>query len=112
LRVELGKIARILRSKNAGPFTLTIDVILDTRECMEELLGELTKDAVAKAYNIDSDSVEIVPYPIVNAIKINIPRRVASGEPGDTDVYGTQWHIPLSRLQVEVSRCPTVTASR
>jgi len=112
LKVELGRVARILRSKNAGPFTLTIDVILDTRECMEEVLRGLRREAIAEAYNINPDSVEIIPYPIVNAIKVNIPRRVASGEPGDTDVYGAQWHVPLSRLEVEVSKCLEATASR
>ena len=68
-------------------------------------MGELTREVIARAYNVEPSDVEVIPYPIVNAIKINIPRRTPSGEPGDTDVYGTQWHVPLSRIVVEVSRC-------
>ncbi|MDD5196849.1 MAG: DUF4387 family protein, partial [Candidatus Omnitrophica bacterium] len=36
------------------------------------------------------------------AIKITIPRAVASGGIGDTDIYGAQQHAPLYSLKIPV----------
>jgi hypothetical protein len=105
-RYLLSELARIVRSKNAGPFVLTIDVVLPSRECLYEVSRQLTRDAIARAYGVKPEDVlGIVVYEPAVAIKINLRRRVAAGEPGDTDVYGAQQHVPLLQLEVEVERC-------
>jgi len=100
--VKLGDIAKIVRSKNAGPFTLTIDIIFESKRCYEQVLDRINADLVAEAYNIDPREVEIIAYPQAYAIKINIPRLIPSGHPGDTDVYGAQQHAPLLELELGV----------
>ncbi|MEB2836531.1 MAG: DUF4387 domain-containing protein [Desulfurococcales archaeon] len=106
MRRRLIDIARVLRSKNAGPFAITLDVILPTRECFEEVASQLTPEVVARAYRLDPGAVlGIVQYPVLNALKINIRRSVPAGEPGDTDVYGAQQHVPLGMIEVEVENC-------
>ncbi len=100
--VKLGDIAKIVRSKNAGPFTLTIDIIFETERCYDQVRDKINAVIVAEAYNIDAREVEIVHYPQAYAIKINIPRLVPSGHPGDTDVYGAQQHAPLLELELDV----------
>ena len=40
------------------------------------------------------------PYPAGNAFKATIPRRIPSGDVGDTDIYGAQQHAPL--LDVDI----------
>lgn len=106
MRRRLIDVARVLRSKNAGPFVITLDVILPSRECFEEVASQLTPEIVAKAYRVDPEAVlGIVEYPILNAIKINVRRRIPAGEPGDTDVYGAQQHVPLGMIEVEVEKC-------
>lgn len=99
---KLANIARILRSKNAGPFTLTIDIIFGDADCFKKALPLIDKEAIAKAYNIDPSEVEVLQYPPANAIKINIPRLVPSGHPGDTDVYGAQQHAPLLDYELAI----------
>lgn len=100
--VKLKDIAKIIRSKNAGPFTLTIDIIFETRRCYDQIVDKINVDMVAEAYNIDPREVEIVAYPRAYAVKINIPRLIPSGHPGDTDVYGAQQHAPLLELELDV----------
>jgi len=102
-RRMLGEIARVVRSKNAGPFLITIDVILPNEGCYVAALRAITKKAVANAYGIsEEDVLGVHPYPPALAIKVTIKRRTPAGEPGDTDVYGAQQHVPLAMLEVEV----------
>lgn len=100
--VKLGSLARVVRSKNAGPFTLTIDLIFDDLECYEKARILISREAVAAAYRVDPASVEVIPYPPARAVKVNIPRIIPSGHPGDRDVYGAQQHAPLLDLELEL----------
>ena len=105
-RLPLGRIARIVRSKNAGPFIVTVDIVLPSPDCLREVAKQLTAERVAGAYGVKvEDVLGIIVYEPASAIKVNIRRRVPAGEPGDTDVYGAQQHVPLLSLEVEVERC-------
>lgn len=44
---------RVLRSKNAGPFALTFDIVLRGREDFERVVAGLRPELVARAYAID-----------------------------------------------------------
>jgi hypothetical protein len=100
--MKLTDLARVIRSKNAGPRRLTLDVMFDQSADYQRVLasGALAADRVAALYGVSSDEVDVVPYPMANAIKIAMNRRVTAGDPGDRDVYGAQQHAPL--LEVDV----------
>jgi len=98
--VKLVDAAKIIRSKNAGPFMLTIDVILGDINCFNAARNTITKELVGSLYKLDEKHVEIIIYEQANAIKINIPRATPSGHPGDTDVYGAQQHAPLLDIEI------------
>ena len=96
------ELAKVLRSKNAGPLYLTLDVMFDEEEAYQRVKksGKLSKKLIAKLYHVDKESISIIDYPAANSIKITIPRRVVSGDVRDRDVYGAQQHAPL--LDVEI----------
>lgn len=98
--MKLIELTKILRSKNAGPLYITFDIMFDSREKMQTALSSLNKSVVAKAYNVDENSVEIIPYEIVNSIKITFPRKNVSGSLFDDDVYGCQQHMPLASVEI------------
>jgi len=93
---------RMLRSKNAGPLWLTMDLGFENREKMQQVLdsGVLRPDTIAALYGVPETLVKIIPYPVVNAIKITIPRTVPSGGLADSDIYGCQQHMLLANLEV------------
>ena len=97
----LSEFTRILRSKNAGPLYITFDLIFPDRQTMEYVQCRLTHEAVAAAYEIPTESIRIIPYAVVNAIKITFPRKHISGSLEDRDIYGCQQHIPLSKMIIE-----------
>ena len=95
---------RMLRSKNAGPLWLTMDLGFENAEMMEKVLGSgvLQADTIADLYDVPAELVKIIPYPVVNAIKITIPRHVPSGALTDDDIYGCQQHMRLANLEVSL----------
>lgn len=97
---KLIEYTKILRSKNAGPLYITFDLIFNTREDMKYVSERLTKEAIAGAYDVKVEKIDIIPYEIVNSIKITFPRKNISGSLADNDIYGCQQHIPLSNLEV------------
>jgi len=102
--VKLGELAKVIRSKNAGPFLVTIDILLDDPRCYEKVSGMLTREFVAELYSVEpSHVVDVKRIDSLRALKIVLRRRIPAGEPGDRDVYGAQQYAPL--LGVEVDGC-------
>lgn len=102
--MKLMDCTRMLRSKNAGPLWLTIDMGFEDSAVLEKLLqsGQLTPEIIAKLYDVPADQVKIIPYPVVNAIKITLPRLHPSGALEDSDIYGCQQHMPLANWEVSL----------
>ncbi len=92
--------AKILRSKNAGPLYITFDIMFETKSEYEYVLKRLKKEDIAKAYEVNTNSVEIIDYEAVNSIKVTFPRKYISGSVFDNDVYGCQQHMPLANIEL------------
>lgn len=91
---------KILRSKNAGPLYLTMDIIFNSKEDMDKVKDSITAYKIAKLYDVKISDVSIIPYEIVNSIKVTIPRKYISGSIYDTDIYGCQQHMALAEMEV------------
>jgi len=98
--MKLIDIAKILRSKNAGPLFITFDIIFHSSEDMKKVYSSLKKEDIAASYGTDAESIEIIAYEIVNSIKITFPRRHISGSVYDNDIYGCQQHMPLANIEI------------
>ena len=103
--MNLKEIAKVIRSKNAGPFTLTIDLLFPSKETYEAVKnsGCINKETISALYHVSKDDIQIIFYPPGHAIKITMPRRITSGDIADTDVYGAQHHSPLLYVEVPIT---------
>jgi hypothetical protein len=92
----------MLRSKNAGPFFLTFDIIFHDHQAYEKVIQSniLSKEQIAKLYGCDAEQVQLFEYEKVSSIKVSIPRQYPSGDIYDTDVFGAQQHVPLMMLEL------------
>jgi hypothetical protein len=99
---ELWQFTKLIRSKNAGPFELTFDIIFKDRESFDVVLesGKLSSETISELYGVDHEQVRLSAIAELLAMKISMPRRVFSGDVMDTDVYGGQFHGPLVRLPI------------
>lgn len=95
--MKLVDCARVIRSKNAGPTTLTLDLMFEDEARYRQALvsRSLTPEAIAPLYGVPAASVQVIAYAPALAIKIVLPRRTIAGNPGDKDVYGAQQHGPM-----------------
>lgn len=99
----LTKTFRLIRSKDAGPFMLTIDLFCHDETCYRRVLdsGVITPSTFADLYGVDPASVEVHLVGTINAIKVSFPRRIPSGELADDDITGGQEYGALVALLAE-----------
>jgi hypothetical protein len=105
--VRLADLASVIRSKNAGPFVLTLDVFFKEKDVFRKVrdAGVITKARVAELYHVsENDILEVTFFEPAEALKISIKRWVSSAAPGDTDVFGAQQHVPLMSLSFELEK--------
>ena len=102
--MNIREIASVIRTKNAGPYWFTADIMFDNTELYHAVKKSqvFTRERVAKLYNVDQDKIsEVIYHDEGRIIKVNIKRPYASGDPGDSDVLGMQQHAPL--LEIDIS---------
>lgn len=101
--MRLYELAGTVRSKNAGPFMLTIDLVLPDCESFNRVLTAeaMQPERIARLYSVAAGRVRVIPFERILTIKVTLPRPAASsGAPGDRDVYGCQQHFPLAAVRV------------
>ena len=100
--MKLWQVAKLIRSKNSGPFELTFDVILKDRKTYEKVrdANVINVEWFARTYRLQPEVVSIINYDAASAIKITIPRPTISGDIDDNDVFGGQQHGPVADLDV------------
>ena len=105
MKYILKDVANVIRSKNAGPYELTLDVLLRDEAIFTKLRQAdiINKETIAQLYRIpEEDVLSIVYFPNALAIKATIVRPLPSGAMGERDVYGAQQHAPLVNFAFEL----------
>lgn len=99
---RLSDLARVVRSKNAGPCLFTFDLMFAESADYERAARStaLLRSEVARRYRLPEAEVAVIPYAPALAVKITIPRDIISGEVRDRDVYGAQQHAPLLDIEI------------
>ena len=99
----LRELARVVRSKNSGPFELTFDVMFASREDFQRVRdsGAVTLASLATLYGVSEDQVTNFQFfePAL-AFKLTLRRPRPQGAIGETDTFGAQQHAPLLELEI------------
>jgi Domain of unknown function (DUF4387) len=101
--LKLRDVVTSLSSKNAGNFHLTYDIGFPDEATYERFRDGNILDArsVAAAFGMEkSEVVSVIAFDPGRVIKVNVRRQRASGDPGETDVFGAQQYAPLLDLEV------------
>ena len=99
---SLGELARLIRSKNAGPFELTFDIMFDDQTAYDRVKrsGKVTRELVAEIYSLPVADVKFFFCDHARAIKATIPRPYFQGDPRDSDSHGGQQYAPLMGIEI------------
>lgn len=100
--MRLDSVAVAIRSKNAGPCLVTLDIIFRDTAGFERGVKAMARlcGYVAEVYRKPLEEVRSFAHEPSRAIKLTISRDKLSGSVGDSDVYGAQQHAPLLRFEL------------
>ena len=106
-RITLGDLAIEVRSKNAGPFWVTIEAFMrdDAGYDIAEQLIDVT--LIAALYKIPASDVSIFRIPGLRVIKASFPRAISQASLHDRDIHAGQHHVILARTPVPKGADPT-----
>ncbi len=105
MKQSIRSLALVIRSKNAGPYELVLDILF--RQQSDYLAikasGQLTAQRIADLYHLGEQQLpRLIWFDPANAVKAVLPRSVVSGNRGDNDVYGAQQHAPLLDIVFDI----------
>jgi hypothetical protein len=101
--IRLRDVCRYIRSKNAGPFWITLDLFFDGEDSYARFRDApaLSSEAVAKIYGVDPAHVRRYPVDSLRVLKISYPRAVPQGGALERDMHGGQQYVRLLDVELE-----------
>ena len=97
---RLGDIARYIRSKNAGPFWITVDVFFVDRADFETYAHVLSECAVADCLGLSPDLLRRYEVPNILVVKLSYPRALPQGGTHERDMHAGQDFVGLLDLEL------------
>ena len=86
-----GGLVEDVRSKNAGPFWITIDIFCKDARAFETVCDGLSTAQVAAALKADTAAVQRFDIATLNVIKFRAPREMVQGARNDRDMHGASY---------------------
>jgi len=97
---QLSDIADKVRSKNAGPFWVTVDIFCGGEAAFSQISTSLSTERVAALFNAKAETVKRFEIPSLNVIKFSLPRPHIQGSVSDLDMHGAAWGPLLAEIDL------------
>lgn len=97
---EIGAIAEKVRSKNAGPFWVTIDIFCGTPQAFARICDGLDMAQVAQRFDTPTQLIKRFDIADLNVVKISLPRPNIQGTVRDRDMHGAAWANLIAEMQI------------
>lgn len=95
------EIVKKTRSKNAGPFWLTIDIFCGSKPAFEEICVRLDDVRVAQALGVDPKVLKRFEIPELNVVKFSLPRPIVQGSLNDMDLHGASYANLIAEIDLD-----------
>lgn len=102
---KLRELAKVIRSKNSGPYEITFDIMFPDRESYMKVKnsGVLGDELICSLYHVEKEDIMACMFfdpALAYKFTLRRPGRSLQGSIGENDTFGTQQHAPL--LDVEI----------
>lgn len=97
---ELGSIVEKVRSKNAGPFWLTVDIFCGTPAAFARVAAGLETARIAALFGVGPETMKRFDIPSLNVVKLSVPRPVVQGTRADRDMHGAAWAVLVEEMEI------------
>ena len=98
----LGDLAVTVRSKNAGPFWMTLEAFMPDERSYRIADSLITAELIGDLYHVSTEALRIIRIPELHVVKVSFPRPVVQGSLHDRDMHAGQHHVPLAGVIVPV----------
>jgi hypothetical protein len=99
---KLSEVCRYVRSKNAGPFWITVDLFFENKEYFQIYSDDpgISVKAIAALYDVDAALVRRYRIDALNVVKISFPRNTPQGGAIERDMHSGQQFVPLLTVEM------------
>lgn len=99
---KLGDVCRHVRSKNAGPYWITVDLFFsDVDDLMRYADSAAIDDAaIGRMFRVDPSRIKRFVVPDLAVLKISYPRSEPQGGVLERDMHGGQQYVRLLDLDI------------
>ena len=97
---KLADITHKIRSKNSGPFWITIDIFCTDAAEFERALIAADSGRVAHALGISVSALKRYDLPDVRVVQFSFPRPIVQGTRFDRDMHGASFANLIAELDV------------
>lgn len=98
---EVSAIAEKVRSKNAGPFWVTVDIFCGHRDAFERVSKGLRTETVAGRFGVQTQLVKRFDIESLNVVKVSVPRPSVQGTVSDRDMHGAGWAALVAEIEID-----------
>ncbi len=96
--MKLKEAVKVLRSKNAGVWHITIDIVFKNRELYETAKTKLTRELFCELFS--KEELDYFQCDNLNTLKVSFLREKAAGSLEDADCLGANLYIPLMDIEI------------
>ena len=100
MKTILGDHVEGVRSKNAGPFWVTIDIFCGDEGAFDYVSKTLSTEQVSELMQLPTSKIKRFDIPSLNVIKFSLHRPITQGHHSDRDMHGAQWAVLLKELSL------------
>ena len=95
-------VCRTVRSKVAGPFWVTMDLMFDGQENYDRYCQSpaLSAESIGRIYDVDPAEVKHCPVPNLKVLKISYPRKSSQGGVEERDLHSGQQYTYIMNVEL------------
>lgn len=99
----LKDVCRHIRSKNAGPYWVTVDLFFQDADAFRRHVdgAALSSENIGRIFGADPKLVRRYPVPSLHVLKISYPRGSAQGGVVERDMHCGQQYVRLLDIPVD-----------
>ena len=97
---KLGDLVEKIRSKNAGPFWLTVDIFCGSDAVYERLVQGLFTTQLAAVFETDVGAIKRFDIADLQVVKFSLKRPQVQGSVADRDMHGSSWAALVSDIKL------------
>ncbi|KNG93268.1 DUF4387 family protein [Pseudaestuariivita atlantica] len=97
---RLGDVAVKVRSKNAGPFWVTIDIFCGSAKAFDRVRAAITAERAAEVLQTPTQTLKRFEIPDLKVVKLSIPRPAVQGTVADRDMHGAALGALMAEVEI------------